>query len=473
MDDYLDLMEYMDTSGYPKINGCKFYEDIFPACEEAGKLHTDFSHPNAVFLYHDNERDRLRRRIMLKDTWEEDFCEYIEKSKLALCSGLTYRGRANRLEKAQQMNALIFDLDGVGVEEFKILEARWGMKGGECRAVPKPTYTVLSGSGLHLYYVFFEPIALFPNIKLQLKALKYDLTFTIWDYGETSKEESVQYQSINQSFRMPGSLNTKNEHETQVVAFRTGERVDLDYLNRFVVEPGNKVDIEKPFKPTKITKKEAQELYPEWYERVIVKREKKAKKWAIDEKVHGEDPYALYHWWIGKSDNVKNGKKPDIKKRIKGGHRYYFLMCMAIFASKCNVPREKLKADMKEIFEEIAKIPHKNELTQADMAAALEAYSKEYYDTSIVEINYWTGVEIEKNKRNGRSQARHLAIARMDKEHLKETGTLKNPEGRPAGKSKERDKVREYRLEHPDAGPTDCIRDTGISRNTVYRWWKK
>jgi hypothetical protein len=31
----------------------------------------------------------------------------------------------------------------------------------------------------------------------------------------------------------------------------------------------NKVDIEKPFKPTEITRKEAQEKYPEWYVRVI------------------------------------------------------------------------------------------------------------------------------------------------------------------------------------------------------------
>lgn len=31
----------------------------------------------------------------------------------------------------------------------------------------------------------------------------------------------------------------------------------------------NKVDIEKPFNPTEITRKEAQEKYPEWYVRVI------------------------------------------------------------------------------------------------------------------------------------------------------------------------------------------------------------
>ena len=167
------------------------------------------------------------------------------------------------------MNALIFDIDGVGLDEFKIIEGRWDIKGGSYRSIPRPTYTVLSGTGLHLYYVFEEPITLYPNIKTQLKSMKYDLTFVMWEYGETSKEETIQYQSINQSFRMPGSYNCKEKEKKRVEAFRTGERVTLDYLNQYVVDPNNKVDIEKPFKPTEITRKEAQEKYPEWYVRVV------------------------------------------------------------------------------------------------------------------------------------------------------------------------------------------------------------
>ena len=33
-----------------------------------------------------------------------------------------------------------------------------------------------------LYYVFDEPIALFPNVKKQLKAMKDDLTYKMWDW---------------------------------------------------------------------------------------------------------------------------------------------------------------------------------------------------------------------------------------------------------------------------------------------------
>lgn len=462
MSDYSDLLQYMLDVGYDQINGYDFYVDIFPDCENQGELSTDFSKPNSVYLYYDGELDRMRRRIMLKDTWEDDYMEFVEENSLTLCSGLMYRGKTNKLQHAQQMNALIFDIDGVGEEEFRIIEGRWEIPGGRYRAIPKPTYVSLSGNGVHLYYVFEEPIALFPNIKVQLKSLKYDLTFSIWEYGETSKEATIQYQSINQSFRMPGSYNCKYDKPRRVEAFRVGDRVTIDYLNEYVVDDSNRVDIERPFKPTKMTRLEAQAKFPEWYERVIINGIKKPKKWMIDEKVNGEDPYALYHWWM------KQGRK------IVGGHRYYFLMCMAIYADKCNVPWKVLVKDMEEIFDEIASIPHKNELTIADMNSALEAYSKEYYDTSIAEINYWTGVGIERNKRNGRSQERHLEIARGDKADMKKRGKpFRNPEGRPPGKSRQRDMVIEFKRTNPEATPAECIRETGVSRNTVYKWWKE
>ena len=46
---------------------------------------------------------------MLADTWEKDYGEYVEKNELTLCSGLAYRGRANKLANDRQMNALIID----------------------------------------------------------------------------------------------------------------------------------------------------------------------------------------------------------------------------------------------------------------------------------------------------------------------------------------------------------------------------
>lgn len=462
MSDYTDLYAYASTF-YDEVEGLDFYADLFPNCETSGILNYDFSMPNPLFLYNAGKNVfKIARRVMLEDTFQDEYSKLIENNDLALCSGLSYVGRKNTLEKATRMNALIFDIDSVGLNEFRVMEQRWELDSKTIRSIPEPTYVVLSGSGVHLYYVFQDPIVLFPNIKIQLKSLKYDLTKKIWDYGGTSKQENIQFQSINQAFRMVGSFNNKYSDHRKIVAFKVGDFLTLDYLNDYVVDPQNKVNVNKPFSNTKYSITEAKEKFPEWYQRVIVNGEKKKKKWEIDKKVHGNDPYALYHWWLGKASEVV------------GGHRYYYLMCLAVYADKCNVPRKKLKKDISAIFKKIASIPHTNKLTKQDMLTAMEAFSKEYYDTTVDTISHWSGIEIKKNKRNGRSMERHLAVARDDKAYKKANGIpFKNPEGRPKGSSKQKDIIRQYKLNHPKAKPVDCIKETKISRNTVYRWWKE
>ena len=56
---------------------------------------------------------------------------------------------------------------------------------------------------------------------------------------------------------------------------------------------------------------------------------------------------------------------------------------------------------------------------------------------------------------------------------MKDSGkAFKNPEGRPPGRSKQRDIIMQYRQDNPQATIKDCISDTGIGRSTVYRWWE-
>lgn len=280
---YTEGYEYL-SSQFPEVSGYDFYREMFPNNERSDEQHMDYSHPNAIYLYREQTSDgfnRMRRRIMFSDQWENDYMEFIEQNPLTLCSGLSYRGRSNKLEHAQRMNALIFDLDGVGLKELRNLFLRFGGDPTRLRRLPMPTYLVLSGTGLHVCYFFREPIDLYPNIKIQLKSLKYDLTFRMWEYKATSQNKEIQYQSINQSFRMVGSINEK--HGNQIVAFRTGEPVTLEYLNAYA-RPENRVDVNKPFRPSKITRAAAREAYPEWYERVIVKGEKYPKNGTLQER---------------------------------------------------------------------------------------------------------------------------------------------------------------------------------------------
>ena len=233
--EYIEVLEVLNVL-YDEVDGCSFYDYIFPDNQKQGEQCSHYEKPNAVYLYTDEKdsgtRRRLRRRIMLSDTWKEDYINYVEQNPSTLCSGIAYRGRANNLENAQRMYALAIDLDGVGLYELKNLLLRFGQPAENIRTLPVPTFLVVSGTGLHVYYVFEEAIDLFPNIKLQMKSLKYDLTFRMWDYKSTSKKDKVQYQSIVQGFRMVGSINPK--YDVEVKAFQIGGRVTLEYLNSYV-----------------------------------------------------------------------------------------------------------------------------------------------------------------------------------------------------------------------------------------------
>jgi len=236
-------------------------------------------------------------------------------------------------------------------------------------------------------------------------------------------------------------------------AFQSGEKVTLDYLNQYA-KPENRVDINRPFRPSQMTRAEAKEAYPEWYQKVIVEKQRWGKKWDIKSK----QGYALYEWWLRQIGE------------IKGGHRYYFLMCLVIYACKCDVPKKKLKEDMYAAYEELRKIEYKNPLTEEDIRSALETYDKEYYNFTIADIEMLTDIRIERNKRNYQKQKDHLEEARAirDIRMKRQNKDWRDGNGRPSAEST----VIEYIREHPEAKKAEVIRGTGLSKPTVYKYYE-
>lgn len=166
----------------------------------------------------------------------------------------------------------------------------------------------------------------------------------------------------------------------------------------------------------------------------------------------------MYLWWLNRAGEVR------------GGHRYFFLMCLVIYACKCDIPKKRLKEDMQTAFVELSKVGHTNPLTQEDITSALEIYSKEYYNFTIADIEKLTDLRIIRNKRNYRTQRTHLRLARATKEILKEEKQMK-PEGRPKGSGEKREIVKEWRQQHPEGTKAECNRDTGLDPKTIRKWW--
>ena len=148
-------------------------------------------------------------------------------------------------------------------------------------------------------------------------------------------------------------------------------------------------------------------------------------------------------------------------------------MMLSIYAIKCDIDQKELEKDCLELMKifESRTDNDKNHFTEKDVLDALQSFEdKELVTYPVNSIANRSGLEIKKNERKGRKQKIHLEIARAQKAILKKTGDIK-PEGRPAGKSQQRDKIKKWREKHPDGTPKDCIKAKIAHKNTVYRWW--
>ena len=45
--------------------------------------------------------------------------------------------------------------------------------------------------------------------------------------------------------------------------------------------------------------------------------------------------------------------------------------------------------------------------------------------------------------------------------------------GRPKGSGTKENQVKEWRKNNPNGKKAQCIRDTGLSKMTVYKWWNQ
>lgn len=466
-------------SYYEEIQPYDFYREIFGDGELDEMDAMTPGKYTAIALEITKEKKKLKngkeKIVAYRHTVTDDLdmIDQLQHSPhFCVMAPLSYAGKSRHSKNARIMYALGVELDHLWVKKHADgriqqigLENLIDRYSDRAHYVPKPTFVVASGNGVHLYYQFEKPLVLFPNTIDSLKRYKEQLTKMIWSRSVTSShtDDKIQQESIFQAFRMPGTL-TKNGD--RAVAFRVGESVSIDYMNSFMrTSFKGKKDIEGTYK-SNLLLKDAKEKYPEWYEKVIVNNDHSLKEWAVNR--------AVYDWWLR-----------EIKDGAVDGHRYYCLKMLAIYAIKCGnydpkknpnpVTQDEFEADAWSLLEDFNDRTKRadNPFTEYDVLCALQVYEDRGMITYPVgSIAYKSGIEIERNQRNGQKQEWHLEDIRAKKKRMKERGqAFKNPEGRPAGSGTARGKVMEYRKAHPEASVTEVARAVGISRTTAYKWW--
>lgn len=437
-----DILGALDAL-FEEVHYMDFYRDIFPvgSFEERGEY--EDGKYNGIAIAIEKGSKRAKRRTITDDL--DTIADMAGSNDFCLMSPISYAGKSRKSSNARFMYALAIDLDGMTERKHwdffmeqinrghEMLQFVWGL--------PRPTYLVSSGSGIHIYYVFKQPIPMFKNIVEELEKLKRRLTWQAWTQGASSLHDKVQYESLFQGFRVVGTI-TKDGGRCR--AFSVGEKVTVEYLNKFVPEDHRAVSF---VYKSDLLLQDAKKKYPEWYQRRIVEKRPR-NTWTCKK--------AVYDWWIRK-----------LKEGAEQGHRYWCIMTLATYAQKCGVPRETLEEDAYGL------IPFMNtkgdEFTEDDVMHALEAYTDSYVTYPIDTIVWRTGIQIEKNKRNFRKQALHLERARAVQNIDYPCGEWRNKEGRPDKLSV----VAEWRSEHPEGTKAECIRETGLSKKTVYRWWRE
>jgi DNA invertase Pin-like site-specific DNA recombinase len=146
------------------------------------------------------------------------------------------------------------------------------------------------------------------------------------------------------------------------------------------------------------------------------------------------------------------------------------MMCLAIFAKKCDVNWEELEKDALRLQVVFDEVNSEQPFTVYETYKALEAYNEEYITFPRAAIERVTALAMPATKRNGRKQELHLRLCRANLEILN-ADNGKALQGRPKGSGEKKQQVYDWRRANPEGNKSQCARATGLSRSTVIKWW--
>ena len=513
----------------------EFYREIFPEGSFERKGHFEDRKGNGIAVTVQKvevdkatgialqiEGDGKAKRCTITD--ELDELRELQDTDFTIMSPISYFGLRRCGKNARYLYALVFDLDGVGMPQLRDTLHQMNKD-----ILPQATFVVNSGTGLHLYYVLKEPVPMYPHNQKCLKELKYSLTRQIWNrYTSTIKEP--QMQGILQGFRVVGS-GSKLGREYPVRAFRLGGPVELAQLLDYIPDSnGERQRLEGLMRKSRLSLDEAKEKYPDWYERRIIKKERRgrwtvkrdlydwwlhriadeirvghrfygimtlaiyAKKCGIDEDELRRDAFALLQPYDDMSvEDINRFTKDDvvcalgrwtvkrdlydwwlhrIADEIRVGHRFYGIMTLAIYAKKCGIDEDELRRDAFALLQpyDDMSVEDINRFTKDDVVCALEMFNEDYVTFPRDDIAKLSGLTMPVNKRNWRKQEEHIQVMNTMKALKKQLGEIVN-EGRPKGSGTAQVRVYEWRQQHPEGRKADCHRETGLDPKTIRKWW--
>lgn len=170
------MTEYLHQF-FDEVEPMEFYREIFPEGELQIKGEYKKGVYNAIAVAVTKERKadgkpKIKRYTVTDDLQAiKDLCE---TDYFCLMSPISYAGKNRTADNARFLYAFAVDLDHVRITDGEPIGLRnlWERHIEMLERIPKPTFIVSSGTGLHLYYVLDKPIALYSEKVKELQQFK-------------------------------------------------------------------------------------------------------------------------------------------------------------------------------------------------------------------------------------------------------------------------------------------------------------
>ena len=401
--------------------------------------------------------------------------EYFDYNDVAISPCLFF-GNYRRKRLLNYVGAFVLDIDKVRPKDMSLFLELFAEK-----KMLVPTYVVNSGSGVHFYYVLDQ--------MFRCDVGSYEANnriATIVYNGLYEDIKSVGYPNgqkhwIGQDYRVVGSKTKLNQ---TCSAFETGNLYTIQYLIDYFRININQTTHYASHDMMKYAKSIAKDLELELPD---FNNSKETYQFIAD---HKDAAYQVREARRKRREESEKKQKKKSKKKLMWyrntieyikrwtmiGNRFNCLKALAVIAYKQEVPFDIFERDLKEIVEfwnttrrEKDRKWEQDRFNEKNLEAIIRLFEhcEPYHNTSAETLEEWLGTNFKKIgvKRNGRKQEVHLKIARATRDIINENWRDGN------GVKPKKDIVQEWQKANPNGKKADCIKETGLTKPTVYRWW--
>ena len=347
----------------------------------------------------------------------------------------------------KDLYALVVDIDRIDPETLDVIIEN----GNLGNRTPMPTYIVNSGSGVHFYYVFQEPVPYYHGNRKILK----DMYRTLCGVTKRNILAKTDWHAITQPFRLPGSQTKLGQ---TVTGWKCGDKWHARALAKRLGIDGEDMDLQqRPLLSQREYKEEKARRAAQ-----AGKPKKQKKQWRSS--LEGKEGF--YESCLQRCYE----KTPE-------GTRYNSMVALTMVAYKVRLPKERVEQDLLQLLVHYNQIG--KHMGQKEVTKALRAYNAKADRCRSETLEEWFGWEFRRDaqKKKARQQAKGVYVKRTRAEICERARKIRDidfPDGEwinKEGAPTKEQQIRAWRAEHPEGKPKDCILATGISKNTVYKWW--